>query len=106
NAIKHLQAVAIEAENGLDIFAMWEEMADVPVLSAVRPTGEGRIEQFEDAGGARAVLKRLESPIDTSVMTCSGKTLAENLAGSTIADPEVIRSMDDPIGEGPAIAIL
>ena len=31
NAIKHLQATAIEAENGLDVFALWEEMADVPV---------------------------------------------------------------------------
>jgi dihydroxy-acid dehydratase len=106
NAIKHLQATAIEAENGLDIFQMWEEMSDVPVLSAVRPTGEVRIEQFEDAGGARAVLKRLESRIDTSVLTCTGKTLAENLAGYEIPGPEVIRSIDDPIGEGPAIAIL
>jgi dihydroxy-acid dehydratase len=106
NAIKHLQATAIEAESGLDIFRMWEEMADVPVLSAVRPTGEVRIEQFEDAGGARAVLKRLEGRIDTSVMTCTGKTLAENLAGYEIAGPEVIRPVDDPIGPGPAIAIL
>jgi dihydroxy-acid dehydratase len=106
NAIKHLQATAIEAESGLDIFKLWEEMADVPVLSAVRPTGEVRIEQFEDAGGARAVLKRLESRIDTSVMTCTGQTLAENLAGYEIPGPEVIRPIEDPIGPGPAIAIL
>jgi dihydroxy-acid dehydratase len=106
NAIKHLQATAVEADNGLDIFALWEEMADVPVLSAVRPTGEVRIEGFEDAGGARAVLKRLESRIDTSVMTCTGKTLAENLAGYEIPGPDIIRPMDDPIGPGPAIAIL
>src|SRR5690606_16389089 len=59
NAIKHLQAVAVEGGMGFDIYRMWEEMADVPVLSAVRPTGEVRIEAFEDAGGARAVLKRL-----------------------------------------------
>lgn len=106
NAIKHLQATAIEAENGLDIFKMWEEMSDVPVISAVRPTGEVRIEQFEDAGGARAVLKRLEGRIDTSALTCTGKTLAENLAGYEIPGPEIIRPLDDPIGPGPAIAIL
>ena len=106
NAIKHLQATAVEAENGLDIFRMWEEMSDVPVISAVRPTGEVRIEQFEDAGGARAVLKRLESRIDTSVMTCTGRTLGENLAGYEIPGPEVIRPLSDPIGPGPAIAIL
>ena len=106
NAIKHLQATAIEAQNGLDVFALWEEMSDVPVLSAVRPTGEVRIEQFEDAGGARAVLKRLESRIDTTALTCTGKTLGENLAGYEIPGPEVIRPMGDPVGPGPSIAIL
>ena len=106
NAIKHLQATAIEAGTDIDIFALWEEMADVPVLSAVRPTGEVRIEQFEDAGGARAVLKRLESRIDTSALTCTGRTLGENLAGYDIPGPEVIRPLDAPVGPGPAIAIL
>jgi dihydroxy-acid dehydratase len=106
NAIKHLQATAIEAQNGVDVFALWEAMSDVPVLSAVRPTGTVRIEQFEDAGGARAVLKRLESRIDTSALTCTGRTLAENLAGYEIPGPEVIRPLADPIGPGPAIAIL
>ncbi|MEO0062315.1 MAG: hypothetical protein RLZZ08_875 [Pseudomonadota bacterium] len=106
NAIKHLQATAVEAEMDLDIFALWEEMADVPVISAVRPTGDVRIEGFEDAGGARAVLKRLEGRIDTSVMTCSGKTLAENLAGYAIPGPDIIKPVEQPIGPGPAIAIL
>src|SRR5690606_19595180 len=102
NAIKHLQATAIEAHNGVDVFALWEAMSDVPVLSAVRPTGAVRIEQFEDAGGARAVLKRLESRIDPSALTCTGKTLGENLAGYDIPGPDVIRPVTDPIGPGPA----
>jgi dihydroxy-acid dehydratase len=106
NAIKHLQAVAIDAHNGLDVFALWEEMSDVPVLSAVRPTGDVRIEQFEDAGGAKAVLKRLESRIDTSALTCTGKTLAENLEGYEIPGPDTIHGLDDPVGPGPSIAIL
>ncbi len=106
NAIKHLQATAIEAENGLDIFALWEEMSEIPVLSAVRPTGDVRIEQFEDAGGARAVLKRLLPAIDGNALTCTGQTLAENLSGYEIEGPDVIQPMDDPIGKGPAIAIL
>jgi len=106
NAIKHLQATAIEAESDIDIFTLWEEMSDVPVLSAVRPTGHVRIEQFEDAGGAMAVLKRLEDRIDTGALTCTGKTLGENLRGYVIPGPEVIHAVDDPVGEGPAIAIL
>lgn len=106
NAIKHLQAVAVEAEMDLDIFTLWEEMAEVPVLSAVRPTGHVRIEQFEDAGGAKAVLKRLEGMIDTDALTCTGRTLGENLAGYVIPGPDVIHAVDDPVGPGPAIAIL
>ncbi|GGD55256.1 dihydroxy-acid dehydratase [Erythrobacter arachoides] len=106
NAIKHLQATAVEAENGVDVFALWEEMSDVPVLCPVRPTGAIRIEQFEDAGGARAVLQRLLPRIDGEALTVSGKTLAENLAGYEIEEPETIQPLDAPFSEGPSIAIL
>ncbi len=106
NAIKHLQAVAVEADMDLDIFKLWEEMSAVPVLCAVRPTGTVRIEQFEDAGGARATLKRLLPLIDGNALTATGKTLAENLAGYEIEGPEVIQPIESPVGMGPAIAIL
>jgi dihydroxy-acid dehydratase len=106
NAIKHLQATAVEAEMDLDIFALWEEMSAVPVLCAVRPTGTVRIEQFEDAGGARATLKRLLPMIDGTALTVTGKTLAENLADYEIEGPDVIQPIDNPVGKGPAIAIL
>ncbi len=106
NAIKHLQATAIEAENGVDVFALMEEFSDVPLLSPVRPTGAVRIEQFEDAGGARGVLKRLEGRINPGAMTCTGKTLAENLAEYEVEGPEIIQPLDTPFSEGPTIAIL
>src|SRR5690606_6475741 len=54
NAIKHLQATATEGGLDLDLYALWDEMGrKVPTMSAVRPNGDIRIEQFEDAGGAR-----------------------------------------------------
>ena len=106
NAIKHLQATAIEAENGVDVFALWEEMSDVPVLSAVRPTGAVRIEQFEDAGGARAILKRLLPRIEGGALTCTGRTLAQNLVDYEVEVPDVIHPLDRPFSEGPSIAIL
>jgi dihydroxy-acid dehydratase len=107
NAIKHLQATAVEAHTNVDIFALWDELSrKVPILTAVRPNGPVRIEGFEDAGGARAVLKQLESLIDTSVMTCTGRTLAQELAGYRVPDPEIIRPIDRPIAPGPAIVIL
>jgi dihydroxy-acid dehydratase len=106
NAIKHLQATATEARNGVDVFRIWEEMSHVPVLSAVRPNGEVRIEGFEDAGGAAAVLRQLSPLIQLDALTCTGRTLGENLASFEVKDPEIIRPLDRAIAEGPSIAIL
>ena len=107
NAIKHLQATAVEAGVALDIYALWEEMGrKIPVLSAVRPNGSVRIEQFEDAGGAGAMLKRLAPLIDTSALTVTGSTLAEILTSTPTGDTEIIRPLSNPISAGPSIAIL
>lgn len=107
NAIKHLQAIAVESGLDIDIFALWDEIGrKVPVLSAVRPNGPVRIEGFEDAGAAMGILKQLEPILETGAMTCTGKTLAENLAGYVVPDPAIIRPLDNPISPGPSIAIL
>ncbi|MCK9512479.1 MAG: dihydroxy-acid dehydratase [Pigmentiphaga sp.] len=107
NSIKHLQAVATEGECAVDVYRLFEECASqTPVLSAVRPVGDGTIEDFEAAGGAAAVLKQLESRLDTGVMTVTGRTLAENLAGQTVADDDVIRPLDRPVADSPAIIVL
>ncbi|HEY1724862.1 MAG TPA: dihydroxy-acid dehydratase [Steroidobacteraceae bacterium] len=107
NAIKHLQATAVEAGTAVDIFALWEEMGrKVPVLSAVRPNGAVRIEQFEDAGGAAAMLKRLAPLIDTSALTAMGTPLSAILDTTPVGDTEIIRALDRPVSPGPSIAIL
>lgn len=107
NAIKHLQAVATESGLAVDVFALWEELGrKVPVLSAVRPNGPVRIEAFEDAGGAAAVLAQLSTVIETGALTCTGKTLGENLRDTRVVDADIIRPLSRPISPGPSIAIL
>lgn len=107
NAIKHLQATAAEGALPVDLYEIWEEMGrKVPTLSAVRPNGKVRIEQFEDAGGARAMLKQLASVLDGDVLVASGRTMTEDLADAAVADEEIIRPLDQPISPGPSIAIL
>ncbi len=107
NCIKHLQATAVETGVHVDIFAMFNEVGRrVPVLSAVRPNGDDTIEAFEAAGGARGLMKQLEPLLDTGVMTVTGRTLAENLADAAVADPEVIRPIERPFADEPAIVIL
>lgn len=107
NCIKHLQAVASEAGSGVDVYGLFERLADeTPVLAGVRPVGTHTIEQFEAAGGCRAVMKQLEPLLDRGAMTVSGRTVGENLEGVTVANPQVIHPIAAPIARKPAITML
>jgi dihydroxy-acid dehydratase len=107
NCIKHLQAAAIESGLDVDVYGLFNEIGDdVPALSAVRPNGAHSIEQFEDAGGAHALLKQLEPVLDTSAMTVTGATVADNLAAAVVLDDEVIRPLHRPFSEKPSIVVL
>ncbi|MBF8270128.1 MAG: dihydroxy-acid dehydratase, partial [Gammaproteobacteria bacterium] len=107
NCVKHLQATAYEAGLDLDVYGMFNEIgAKVPVLSAVRPNGKHTIAEFEDAGGASALLKQLEPLLDTGCMTVNGKTQKENLTGVKVRNEEVIRPLSRPFSPKQAIIIL
>lgn len=108
NTMKHMQAVAIEAGlDALSIYGLFEALADkVPVLSAVRPNGARTIEEFEAAGGARAVMKRLESLLRRDALTVTGQSVGENLRDAKVADDEVIRPTERPIARRPAVLVL
>ena len=107
NSVKHLQAVAAEAECGADVYRLFERLAgDVPLLTAIRPNGEHSIEQLEDAGGARAVMKQLEGLLHPGAMTLTGHTVGENLAGVTVADQEIIRPAGRALGRRPTIVLI
>jgi dihydroxy-acid dehydratase len=107
NCIKHLQAVATEAGSEVDVYALFETLSpQTPVIAGVRPVGEQTIEQFEAAGGCRAVLKQLQPLLDTSVLTVSGRTLADALADAIVHDVQTIRPLDRPFATQPAIVVL
>jgi dihydroxy-acid dehydratase len=106
NMLRHLQAVASEGEIKADVYKLIHELGSkVPLLCAIKPNGSGRIEELEAAGGARAVMKQLESLLDRNVMTVTGRTLGENLANVAV-ESGVIGSLDHPIGPGPSVVIL
>ena len=111
NSVKHLQAVAAEAESNVDVYRLFETLADrVPLLTAIRPNGETAIEEFEDAGGTRVLMKRLEPLLDGSALTVTGATVAENLAGVATDDcgegAEVIRPVERALGRRPTIVLI
>jgi dihydroxy-acid dehydratase len=107
NSVKHMQAVASEARCEVDIYGLFEKFANqIPVLTAVRPVGEHSIEEFEAAGGCRAVLKQLEHLLDRDALTVTGHSMGENLRNVHVADEEIIRPAARPIAAKPAIVLV
>lgn len=107
NLIRHLQAIAAEGDVDITIYDLIEELGrKVPLLCAVKPNGEDRIDQLDAAGGARALMKVLEPLLERNAITASGKTVAENLANVTVPAGSVVRPLSQPVTPGPSIVIL
>jgi dihydroxy-acid dehydratase len=107
NCVKHLQAVAFEAGLDLDVYQLFADYAErVPLLASIRPSGAHLIEDLEAAGGAQAVLKRLEHLVDRDARTVGGQTLGEILDATTVERDDIVRTVDDPWSRQPSIIIV
>ncbi|MDN5293605.1 MAG: dihydroxy-acid dehydratase [Eubacteriales bacterium] len=108
NTVLHLPAIAREAgiELSLDLFNEISEK--VPQLCKLNPAGPHFMEDLDRAGGISALLNRLleHGLIDGSVLTVTGRTLAENVAGCRVLDENVIRRVEDPYSPTGGLAIL
>jgi dihydroxy-acid dehydratase len=106
NTVKHLHAVAREAELDLDVYRLFESLSDtVRPLTAVRPNGSDSIEEFEDAGGALAVLKQLGATVRGEAVTITGESMADRVARAVV-DERVIRPLSDPRASHPTIVVI
>ncbi|MBV9956531.1 MAG: dihydroxy-acid dehydratase, partial [Pseudolabrys sp.] len=106
NAIIHVVAMARRAGIALDMNRFDELSRDVPVIANVRPSGDYLMEDFYYAGGLRALMNQLRSVLDLGRPTVTGKTLGENIAGAEVYNPEVIKSLNDPVSRDGATAVL
>ena len=108
NSMLHLPAIANECGVEFDLDAVNEISERTPNLCHLAPAGPTYMEDLNEAGGVYAVLKELESLglIDTSVMTCTAKTLGENIAEAYNRDTDVIRTVSNPFSKTGGIAVL
>ncbi len=108
NTMLHLPAIAHECGIELDLDMSNEISSKTPNLCHLAPAGDTYMEDLEGAGGVHAVMAELNKKglLDTSVMTCTGKTLAENLSGVVNRNPELIRPIDSPYSPDGGIAVL
>jgi dihydroxy-acid dehydratase len=107
NCVKHLQAIALEAGLDVNLQNLFNEYAEqIPLLAAIRPNGENLIEELEEAGGARAVMKRLETLIHRQALTVNGRTVADNLADAFVKSDGVISTLENPVSRRPSLIIV
>ena len=88
NCVRHLTAVSKEAELDIDVLHLFATCAeDVSLMVDVRPNGPFRIEAFDDAGGALAVMRDLGDALEDAP-TVSGETIRQR---QTAADGDLSR---------------
>ena len=108
NSMLHLPAIANECGVNINLDIANEISAKTPNLCHLAPAGHTYMEDLNEAGGVYAVLNELSKKnlIHTDCLTCTGKTVGENISGAVNRDPETIRPIDNPYSETGGIAVL
>jgi dihydroxy-acid dehydratase len=104
----HLPAIAHEAGVELNLDMANAISEKTPNLCHLAPAGHTYMEQLNEAGGIYAVMNELNKKglLHTDLITATGKTVGENIAGCENRDTEVIRPIDNPYSETGGIAVL
>ena len=108
NTMLHLPAIAHEAGVTISLDAANAISAKTPNLCHLAPAGDTFMEDLDLAGGVAAVMKELakKNLLDLSVMTVTGKPLAETVNAAENRNEEIIRPVEQPYSENGGIAVL
>jgi dihydroxy-acid dehydratase len=108
NAQMHLTAIARHMGIELETEA-WQKIGyDIPLMANIQPAGKYLCESYHRAGGTAAIMSELlkHKKLNGTVLTASGKTLAENLKGIEIKDHDVITPFNKPLMERAGFIVL
>ena len=108
NSMLHLPAIAHECGIELNLDIANDISSHTPNLCHLAPAGRTYMEDLNEAGGIYAVMNEINKLglLKTDLITCTGKTIAENIAGCINKDPEIIRTVDNPYSTTGGIAVL
>jgi len=109
NTTLHVPAIANELlDHGIvvDLDLFNDLSRKIPHITSISPSGVHSMLDLDRAGGIPGVLKVLESKLDMDVITCTARSLGENIANAKVQDDNVIRSLDNPIHSEGGIAVL
>ena len=110
NAVLHLLAIANKAGVALDLEDFNRIAAKVPHIADTKPGGKYHMTDIDRIGGVPVVMKHLLDAglMHGDVMTCTGKTLAENMRDMNPASPDgdVVHPLSKPIHAEGGINVL
>ncbi len=113
NSVLHLMAIAHEAGVDFPLSLVNEISQKTPCLCKLSPAyidieskTKYHIEDLDRAGGISAVMNEIKGLLKLDLKTVTGRTLAENIAGSEVLDREVIRAFDNAFDTKGGLAIL
>ena len=108
NTMLHLPAIAHEAGVEINLDIANQISARTPNLCHLAPAGHHYMEELNEAGGIYAVMNELNKKglLHTDLITATGKTVGENIAGCENRNTEIIRPIEQPYSETGGIAVL
>ena len=108
NSMLHLPAIAHEVGIKLTLDLANKISEKTPNLCHLAPAGYTYMEDLNEAGGVYAVMNELDKKglLYTDLITATGKTVGENIAGCVNKDSETIRPIESPYSETGGLAAL
>lgn len=106
NSTLHIPAIAHEGGIELDFNDFDDISRLVPYICNIKPSGKYPLSVLEEQGGIPAVMKAIESKLDTSQLTVTGRTVAENLKDVPLVENDLIYPLSAPKSHEGGIAIL
>ncbi len=106
NAVIHIVALARRAGIAITLADFDRISGTTPVTLNLRPSGQYLMEDLYYAGGSEAFFASLGDLLHRDALTCTGRTLGENIANAPIHLPDVIRPLTEPLEKEGGVAIL
>ena len=109
NTVLHTLAIAKEAGIDYNLDRINAISKKCPNVCKVSPSCSYHIEDVDAAGGISAILKRvadIPGLLKLNAMTVTGKTLGENIAGATVKNEQVIRTIPNAYSQDGGLTVL
>lgn len=106
NSIVHLLAIAGRLGVQLTLKDFDHSISEIPLLANLQPSGEYLMEDLHYAGGVPALMRQMPDMLDMRMETVNGRSLAANIEEAQCHNPDVIRSLNNPVCSDSGVWVL